>query len=395
MRGDRPGGILARALAAADVSCELELPGGRVVRSGSQPPASRVVVRDGAVLDGRLTELRLGDAYVRGAIDVDGDFPALLGVREALRFGLAPSAKLRFAADYLLRPPARVNRQSIGGHYTFGDDFYLTFVDRRYRLYSQCLFAADGDTLEDAAERKLESMWSRLDPQPGTRLLDIGGGWGGVTQYCVPRGLHVTSLTLTQDSAAYIRALIADGGLAGDVVVEDVLEHRPAEPYDHAVMHGVIEHIPNYRRFCERLWDLLTPGGRLYLDASAAREKFAISPFSRKYIWPGTHCFMALQDLLGEALLNGFEIVEVQRETRDYQRTIEHWARRLDAAHDEIAERWSEELYRAFRVYLWGGWHALGTNRLQAYHVVLERHPGRGPRPGAARRAAGFVGSLR
>ena len=389
------GGLLARALAAAEVSCELELPDGTIVRSGPQPPAARVVIRDRSVLEGRLSELRLGDAYVRGAIDVEGDFPALLGVRDRLRFGLAPSQKLRFAADYLLRRPTRVNEDAIAGHYTFGDDFYLTFVDQRYRFYSQCLFRSDDETLEDAAEHKLESVWNRLGLQDGMRLLDIGGGWGGVTQYCAARGVHVTTLTLTQDSAAYVRALVQQDGIDGEVFVEDVLEHRPAQPYDHAVMLGVIEHIPNYRRFCARAWDLLKPRGRLYLDASAAREKFAISPFSRKYVWPGTHCFLALQDLLGEALLHGFEVVEVQRETRDYQLTIGHWARRLDAAHDEIAARWSEELYRVFRVYLWGGYHALGTNRLQAYHVVLERHPEPGPRPGAARRVAGFVGSLR
>jgi cyclopropane fatty-acyl-phospholipid synthase-like methyltransferase len=29
----------------------------------------------------------------------------------------------------------------------------------------------------------------------------------------------------------------------------------------------------------------------------------------------------------------------VRRETRDYELTMNHWARRLEAAHDEIATR--------------------------------------------------------
>ncbi len=68
-------------------------------------------------------------------------------------------------------------------------------MDAKYRFYSQCLFRTDDETLEQAAEHKLESMWNGLQLEPGMRLLDIGGGWGGVHEYCGPRGVDVTSLT--------------------------------------------------------------------------------------------------------------------------------------------------------------------------------------------------------
>jgi cyclopropane-fatty-acyl-phospholipid synthase len=242
--------------------------------------------------------------------------------------------------------------------------------------------------LEDAAERKLESMWTALRLAPGMRLLDIGGGWGGAMEYCSPRGVHVTSLTLVEDSAAYIRALAADLGLTGEVVVEDVLDHRPAQPYDNAVIFGVIEHIPQYQRFCRRIWDALPPGGRLYLDASAVKEKWAVSPFTRHYTWPGTHSFLSLQDMIRELLLNGFELEEVRCETTDYARTIRAWADRLEDAHDTVAARWGEEIYRGFRVFMRGGQHAFQTNRLQAYHLVARRLADPGPRPGRTRRLA-------
>ena len=44
--------------------------------------------------------------------------------------------------------PINLNRNSIAHHYSFGDDFYLTFVDRKYHLYSHCLFQADNASLE-------------------------------------------------------------------------------------------------------------------------------------------------------------------------------------------------------------------------------------------------------
>jgi cyclopropane-fatty-acyl-phospholipid synthase len=294
-----------------------------------------------------------------------------------------------------LHTPTRVNARAIGHHYTLGDDFYLSFIDQRYRFYSHCIFRTDDETLEQAAEHKLESMWNGLGLRAGMRLLDIGGGWGGVTEYCGARGVHVTSLTLVEDSARYIRNLIREKGVAGEVIVEDILDHRPKQPYDHAVIYGVIEHIPNYPQFCERVWGALKPGGRLYLDASATVEKYDMGAFTRHYIWHGTHTFLALQDMIEELLFHGFEIVGVRRETHDYELTIRHWAERLDARREYIAQRWSEQTYRAFRAYLWAGAHQFKTNGLQAYHLVAERRADPGPRPGILRRIRHFLRSLR
>jgi cyclopropane fatty-acyl-phospholipid synthase-like methyltransferase len=90
-------------------------------------------------------------------------------------------------------------------------------------------------------------------------------------------------------------------------------------------------------------------------------------------------------------LFHGFDVLDVRQETRDYELTMGHWARRFDAAHRDITDRWSEGLYRAFRVFLWGGTHGFRTNRLQAYSLVAERRDDAGPRPGTLRRFAHFL----
>lgn len=373
---------------------EIVLPDGHLIPFGTGEPAFKVIFRNERALRARPTEFGLGRAYVEGDIDFEGDLTALLDARDRLNPENTAAQRLLFSIQMLL-PPTWANARAIQYHYTLGDDFYLSFIDQRYRFYSHCLFPTGAESLEEAAECKLESMWNALGLRPGMRLLDIGGGWGGVTEYCGQRGVHVTSLTLVEDSANYIRNLIKEKDLPGEVVVEDILAHEPEKPYDHAVIYGVIEHIPNYRRFCDRVWRSLKPGGRLYLDASAALEKFSVSAFTRHYTWRGHHTFLALPDMAEELLFRGFELVEVKRETRDYELTIQNWAQRLDDSHDRIAAGWGEPTYRAFRLFLWGGAHAFRTNRLQAYHLVAERRPEAGPNPGAVRRAAGFVRSLR
>ena len=132
--------------------------------------------------------------------------------------------------------------------------------------------------------------------------------------------------------------------------MEDILDHYPSRPYDHIVVFGVIEHIPNYRRFCERAWGALVPGGRLYIDASATREKYASTAFTREYTWHGPHSCLAVQDLVEELLFHGFDVLQVRQETHDYELTMGTWAKRFDEAHGYVADRWSESVYRAFRI---------------------------------------------
>jgi cyclopropane-fatty-acyl-phospholipid synthase len=393
--GDKRADMLSEVLRGLDTACELEFPGGVVRRFGDQPLAFRVIFKNRRALRTPLTQYALARAYVENDIDLEGDMLALFDLRERLREPLSLPQTLRFASQLFLQSPRLVNSRSVSQHYSFGDDFYLTYIDQRFRFYSQCLFRSDDESLEDASEHKLESMWNALGLQPGMRLLDIGGGWGGVTEYCGSRGVHVTTLTLAPDSANYIRNLIKEKDLPGEVFLQDVLDHEPSIPYDHAVIYGVIEHVPNYRQFCTRAWSFLEPGGRLYLDAAATKEKYRMSTFNRRYIWTGTHCFMAVQDVVEELLFHGFEIMEVRRETHDYELTMWHWARRLEANREKIVELWGEEHYRAFRLFLWGGCHTFKTNLLQAYHLVAERRADPGPRPGNSRRLVNSLLALR
>ncbi len=387
-------GMIERLLHGSGAACEIVLPDGETLRFGETSPKFRVTLHNTKALSRGLDELSIGRAYVEGDIDIDGDFLAMLDLRSRLSEKTPLLARLQFLWQLFLRAPTRINRDAIDFHYTLGDDFYLTFIDNKYRFYSHGIFHSDDETLEQASEHKLETMYRALDLKPGMRLLDIGGGWGGTVQYCGERGVHVTSLTIAEDSHRFLQNLIRERNLPCEALRQDFLEYKPAQPYDAIVIYGVIEHIPNYRRFCERAWDCLRPGGPLYMDASAVKEKYSISPFTQTYIWQAAHSFMALPDIIQEFLHHGFEIHDVTRETRDYELTMRGWAERFDAARDKIVAKWGEQTYRAFRVYLWGGCHAFHTDVLQAYHIVVRKGRDQGLRPGLLRRTRNFVQAL-
>lgn len=389
-----PRSGLAALLASLDIPSEIQLPDGTVFKVSTGEPTYRVIFRSENALRTPMTELGVGRAYVSGEIEVEGDLNALFDAREKLSDKIPLRQKFQFLYDYF-RTATAMNSKAIGEHYSRGDDFYLTFIDKRFRFYSQGLFKHPDESIEEASEHKLESMFSSLDLKPGQRLLDIGGGWGGVTQYCGARGVHVTTLTLTADSARFIQRLISEKNLPGEVFLQDFLNFKPEEQFDHIVIYGVIEHLPDYREFARRVWDILKPGGRIYLDGSAAFTKFNVSSWTRDYIWRGTHTFMTVQDVMREFLYHGFEVIEVARETKDYELTMLEWAKRLDAAKEAVIAGWGEETYRVFRLFLWGGTHAFKTNALQAYHLVAEKTNSPGPRPSTYRRIVQFLLTLR
>ncbi|KAG6000009.1 hypothetical protein E4U54_001587 [Claviceps lovelessii] len=381
-----PSTGLARLLIQLNMPGEMELPDRSVFSTGNHgSPAFRVVFRSKRALKTPMTELGVGRAFIKGDIDVEGDLDILFDVRNKLQDKVPLRQKLQFAWDNM-RTMTKMNFGAIKSHYGRDDSFYLTFLDKRFRFYSHCLFKSPTESLETASQNKMEAIFSHLGLQEGMRILDIGGGWGGVTQYCATRGVHVTTLTLGEKGAVFIRKLIADNKLFGDVLLEDYFDHCPREPYDHAVSLGSIEHMPDYRRFARKTWSLLKPGGRLYLDGSAAVEKYAVSAFAREYLWTGTHTYMTVQDVVGELLYHGFALLRVNGDTRDYHLTMLEWARRLDQGKDAIIAGWGEETYRVFRLMMWGGQHAFKVNDLQAYSLVVQKTESPGPRPSSIRR---------
>src|ERR1700681_4891723 len=289
------GELVQRAVARSGIACAVVLASGETLHFGAGEPQFTVRFHSDKPLLGSMSEFALGNAYINGEFDLDGDMFAMQEVRALLEQRGNLAIALGFLWQLFVMPATWVNKRAIDKHYTLGDDFYLSYIDTRYRFYSHCLFERDDETLEEAAEHKLESMWNGLQLKPGMRLLDIGGGCGGGHEYCGPRGVGVTSLTIAPDSYKFISELDKRLGLDNCAVrLEDFLEHEPSEQYDAVVIYGVIEHIPYYRRFASRLWDRLKPGGRLYLDASASIEKYDSSDFTRRYIWPGAHARLAL-----------------------------------------------------------------------------------------------------
>src|SRR5262245_18839934 len=328
--------------------------------------------RAGASALSSLDEKRIGEAYLDGDISLDGDLLAAFDLRTTLTDSHPLAYLWSTYGQRLFYGQFNRDKQWIHEHYDNESEFYLLFLDREHRCYSHGYFESDDEPLERAIRRKLDAAIESCGIQPGWRVLDIGAGWGAFTEHAGQRGVRVTSLTISAESEQYVNRLIARQALPCQVVREHFLEYASKEPFDAIVNLGVTEHLPDYAATLARYEQLLKPGGRVFLDASASRAKFPCSSFVRSHVWPGNATPLQLTDYLGALAKTPFELLSVRNDRRNYLLTTKHWAENLDRHRDTIVARWGERLYRRFRLYLWGCVHSFSTDDVTAYHLLLQ-----------------------
>jgi SAM-dependent methyltransferase len=108
-----------------------------------------------------------------------------------------------------------------------------------------------------------------VDLAPGTRVLEIGCGAGGVLKAFAERGARVTGVDLHAPSIEYaVERFTAEA--AGDdwrFETRDIYDVDAAGldgPFELIVMKDTIEHIHDQRRLLARLDEFLAPGGRVF-----------------------------------------------------------------------------------------------------------------------------------
>jgi len=319
---------------------------------------------------------QVGDAFIAGAFDIDGDVVAAFAARKVFSdfhpvVWIKRFAPLAFGA----RGQRRKDDEAIAAHYDEDAEFFRTFLDDEFRCYTHGVFTADSEPLEAAMANKMRFAYDALEIGPGARVLEVGGGWGAFLQYGSEQGARVTSLTLSRASEAFMNDLAKERGYEDATVVrQHLFAYEGDGSYDALVNMGVTEHLPDYDTTLRKYAALVRPGGRVYLDAVAMRRKHHLSSFMSRHIYPGRSTPLVLHDYLASVARSGqFRVRTVVEDTHNYMLTCRAWALKLDEAREQVVERWGAELYLKFRAFLWGSTAGFVTGQLEAYRVVLER----------------------
>lgn len=350
----------------------LEFTSGRIERFGSGPPSYSLKATSQAGDEALATAdlLVIGEAFMAGSIDIRGDVMAAMHSR-AMLSDFHPLVWLGRYAPSLMRGWSEHDAASIGAHYDRDPDFFSTFLDKEYTCYTHGVFLSDDESLDTAIERKLQVALDAIAVPPGGHVLDVGGGWGAFVKFAGSKGIRVTSLTLSAESEAYMSNLIRTQRIPADVAREHFLSYSPGARYDAIVNMGATEHLPNYKASMTKYAELIRPGGKIYVDALAMRSRFRASSFMVKHIYPGDSSPLVLHRYLAAVSQSPFFLESVTDDRWNYYLTCKAWVSRLEAAEDEIRERWGLDLYRRFHAYLVGSAASFADGLIQAYRIVL------------------------
>ncbi len=342
-------------------------------------------------------QLGVGRAYATGLLapdDLDGALEVLdtwtpppldgraklrLAAAAARAMGLTP---LPSAPAAELRPRGRRHsllrdRRAVRHHYDVSNDYFALFLDESL-TYSCAIFSRGAKTLEEAQHVKRALVCTKLDLQPGQRLLDIGCGWGALAiQAAVEYGAEVTGVTLSPPQAELARRRAQEAGV-GDRVDIRVMDWREldAEPFDAISSVGMVEHVgsANIDAYAARLHELLRPGGRL-LNHGIARLRHGdpeAGAFSERFVFPDA-APLHLSRITFALERAGLEVVHSEGFRSDYAETLRHWAARFDDNLETAERLGGAERVRVWRLYLRVARRGFESGFLSVFQVLARR----------------------
>ena len=240
-------------------------------------------------------------------------------------------------------------------------DFTYTTIDKIFRLsigqtgdYSGAMYNGDFSlTLEEAQRQKHKFIADSLGVKPGSKVLDMGCGWGPFLNYVKGRGANARGVTLSSGQAEACRA----NGL--NVEVKDCRLITPADygTFDAVTCIGGMEHFCSieqykagqqdqvYADFFKNLYDLLPVGGRFYmqtmvfgknmipleeisLDAPKDSDSYALALMIAQF--PGSWLPYGAEQVIRNAEPN-FKLISQSSGRLDYIETIGQWRKRFRA----------------------------------------------------------------
>ncbi|HET7276478.1 MAG TPA: class I SAM-dependent methyltransferase [Dermatophilaceae bacterium] len=360
----------------------VELPDGSQLGAGGTGDPVMALHRpaDFAARVGRAGLIGFGESYMAGDWDAD-DLGGLLAVFAARIDRLVPRPLQALRAGFTSRHPhserntADNTRSNIARHYDLSNDLFRVFLDESL-TYSSALFQSDWapepqhrggmpvaragepaplpgwDALAGAQRNKIDRLLDQAGVCAGSRVLEIGSGWGELAIRAARRGASVRTITLSSEQLTLARRRVAEAGLADRVEVQ-LLDYRMVDgEYDAVVSVEMVEavgheYLDAYLATIERC---LAPGGRVAIQAITMPHRRMLATrntytWVHKYIFPGG-LVPSVEAISRAAARAGLEVASRSAFGRHYAHTLRLWDERFTAQCGQVAALGFDEVFR-------------------------------------------------
>ncbi|CAA9381248.1 MAG: S-adenosyl-L-methionine dependent methyltransferase, similar to cyclopropane-fatty-acyl-phospholipid synthase [uncultured Nocardioides sp.] len=384
--------LFVAAMSRLDVTVEDATTGETFGRGGP-----RMVVHRPDELFGRVGRdglIGFGEAFLTGAWDAD-DLAAFLTVPAARMAELVPPSLQRARSLVTRRMPQHHrstkdnSRANIAHHYDLSNALFELFLDETMS-YSAALFDTPVTTghesrhlvaaapatmsalatddagrpvhspdLAEAQVRKIERLLDRAEVGEGTRVLEIGTGWGELAIRAASRGATVHSITLSREQQDLAIRRIDEAGFSERATVElcdyrDLLDDdRPRAAYDAVLSVEMIEAVGHefWRDYFQVIDAVLAPGGKVAIQAITMPHDRMLATrgghtWINKYVFPGG--FLPSTEALDEVTRDATTLRVVERLSMadHYAETLRRWEELFLAREAEVAALGGDETFR-------------------------------------------------
>jgi cyclopropane-fatty-acyl-phospholipid synthase len=322
----------------------------------------------------------LGEAYIKGKIDIEGKLSDIINVGYSLAKNTVTSASKLARVRRYFNHSKTSDKKAIQYHYDVSNEFYQLWLDKNM-VYS-CAYFENGDEDIDTAQlKKIDHILTKIQVQPGHRLLDIGCGWGALVIRAAQKfGAQCVGVTLSENQFKLATERVKAAGLEDRIEIR-LQDYRdiPGQ-FDRITSVGMFEHVgrKNLPGYFARIHDLLVDDGVAMnhgitsSDADSGETSLGGGEFIDKYVFPDgelPHISLALECMQR----GGLEAVDIESLRRHYARTLDVWADRFEE-HAETAKKLvDDEHFRIWRLYLAGCAYAFENDDVSIYQVICRK----------------------
>lgn len=223
------------------------------------------------------------------------------------------------------------SKVNIARHYDLGNDFFSLWLDKSL-TYSSAIFKEPDQDLFEAQKNKYQKLIDLLQPSSGSRVLEIGCGWGGFAEYLGTNyDVKLDCITISQRQFEFAKERIHKYGLNEKVNIE-LKDYRDLKAkYDHIASIEMIEAVGQdyLNSYFNTIKNNLLPSGTAGIQAITIDDQLFDryknkEDFIQKYIFPGGF-LPSKSELQNYVDKNGLKFNEYNSYANHYSETLIVW----------------------------------------------------------------------